>query len=237
MPTLRRLTIPCLLGVLALSPPALADSRVDLGYSRLTLSERYVEGGSMVTVPSNDVYRLTWQQDWSPAWGSTLQVERWGAYTVSDGSLPGSSHTRTESWAALSLDRPVVLGPTRHRLGLGYQGRLVQVANSFAAPTPMYLFSELQVYHGPTLSDRLSWPIGWGLAVAAHLAAMPYTFALLADGVPGLGPMFWLSGDLGLEYRYDRGLLRLSYRAETWRRYGGEFQDLSGPAISLGLRF
>lgn len=237
MPSLPHLAVPCLIGALAVAPPALADSRVDLGFARLTLDERYAEGGSVVTVPGNDVYRLSWQQDWSPTWGTTLQVDRWGTYMVADGAIAGSLHARTETWAALSLDRRLEVGPTRHRIGVGYQGRLVQVANSFAAPTPMYLFSELQVFHGPAVRDRLVWPLVGGFALAANLAAMPYAFSILGPGVPALGPMYWVSGDLGLEYGFKHGHVRFSYRYEGLRRYSGAFQDVSGPTFSLGAHY
>lgn len=237
MPSFLRLAFPCLLASLAVCQPALAESRVDLSYGRLTLQEHYAEGGSEVTVPSNDVYRVAWQQDWDREWGTTLQLERWGTYMVMDGTIAGSAHARTEGRVALSIDRQFAYGPTRHRLGIGYQGRVVQVVNSFAAPAPMYLFSELQVFHGPLLRDRLTWPLAAGFAIAADLAAMPYAFSLLGPGIPELGPMYGLMGDLGIEYGLKDGLIRLSYRAETLRRFSGEFQDRSGPALTISVRY
>lgn len=238
MPSPYRLAIPCLVSLMCLAQPVLAESQIDVGYARLDLQEHYTEGGSETSVPGNDVFRLAWRQDWNETWGTTLHLQRWGTYLLEDGLVPGSTHARTETWASLTADRKLDYWATHHHLSVGYQGRMVQVVNSFAAPTPLYLFSERQVFHGPFVGDRISLPLlGKALSLFADVSASPYTFSALDPGVQTLGSMFWFAGDLGLELTMGRAVGRLSYRYETLRRFDGQFQDISGPALALGHRF
>lgn len=210
---------------------------VELAYFRADLGEDYDAGNSKTKVTGNDVYAVTWHERFGSDWSSTLQLRRWGAYTIVDSDLAGSSHTRTETWLQAALAHTVLFQGIPQNLSLGYMFRSVQNENTFAAPQASYLFSKKQAYHGLVLGDHTTVPLVGPFSCILGISAQPFTIALLDAGVPYVGPLFGWGAQIGLEASVGGGIARLSYRHDTLRLLNGSFQDISGPELSLCYRF
>lgn len=217
--------------------PRPAETMLELGYLRPSLEERYPAGGADFDIPFNDAFSASLRQRWSESWSSGLEIRRWASYQIIDDALSGSTHSRTETWMRLAAHKTYRWFGVPHQLGLGYALRHVGVENSFATPTPSYLFSTRQLFHGLELDDRLVVPLWGPLDAIAGVMISPLTLAHLDAGVPEMGLLYRFGGELGLSARIGRAFVRTSYRMEQVRRFDGPFQVITSPEFAVGFHF
>jgi len=112
------------------------------------------------------------------------------------------------------------------------------------------VFANSQWYAGPIVGSQVTLPI-WGpvsWVTSLHLEPV-WSFLQddirLAEGVNAadagqleqLPFMLGAYGEFGLEVGWQRWVSRLSYKFETLRPFGGEFQDFNSAGLSIGYRY
>ncbi len=216
------------LGTLATYPvePALGLGldHLELGASRGSFTESYLEQETESRLLSHDRILLRWDAEFSTSDRFRLRLSR-SAYQLDDRDFPGTLHRRQETGLDFGALRTIAVPAGGLLLGLGYSLDVMQVENSAKLPgdDPGFLFVPWQAFHGPALMAdyqvELLGPVGFRLGTEW----LPFVFANLADGrlpMPAymttfrLDPRVTLWGDrfaLGYVYQrtvgagYDRG--------------------------------
>ena len=213
-------------------------SRITLDGRVQNLYENIPEAGAFgIDVQGMRTGSLYWRQRIAPNLATEVDLRGWETYTVRDVATAGSFHTRTEGSLRLGASRYYQLLGVTQSLYASYLVRGVTVSSTLEPIVPEFVFSKMQVFHGPVVGNAITVPVFGPLSLVGNIHAQPLTFSVLDSDVDPLPVMFGLGGELGIETAYDHYVARLSYRFETLRPFGAQFEDAGSFGLAIGYRY
>jgi len=213
-------------------------STFTLLYRVLGLYEDFASGGSnRVSVGDIGTLDALWSQRWKADWSTRADLSILSPYSIQDADLRSSTHSHQEVAGSVGaewhpVDRPFALGA-------GYWVRDVNNQNTVNPIAPLYLYSRLQLFHGPQLEASGRLPLWGTLRLVASTRLHPAVFAVFDSDVPDPGLLYSAEADAGLEFTYRSIAFRALYSLATVHSYdAGSFErDLSGWGLQATYQY